>query len=430
MTDIFKEFLAESKGSSDSIVSYRPVKEYRSVITGKQAMEDLEELRFLMDNRYSGKDYWQWKGIDFSVCLANVEKYLASQEKVYISDFCRKIHQEFDVGIVDNHLSFASPFTGRLHFSKQFAMYFADLLLEKRGEKYIVIESKEKGVVSGDQVESKDKLFPTLAPEGKERYLVGERAFQELSEITISVNGEAVSVPVHRCLAGTKTEKNDVCMRHKRIRIQVRGKAEEVDIFRSNCCDFVGELTEDTDLEEMGRKCRNSRVVILNYLSNEGGYNRITRDFIKGLNDYVHCEEYSMKLVSPVTEGKDCKREWVTKSEALPYQREKGTYEGLVIMLVNSDTASSGETAVLYAKSLKNFILMGENTMGCNTFGNVADYQLPHSQIVCRIPNVINLCGNPSDCMEGHGFTPDYWVDSRDVEGKVLNWLFPQAELR
>lgn len=150
MTDIFKEFLAESKGSSDSIVSYRPVKEYRSVITGKQAMEDLEELRFLMDNRYSGKDYWQRKGIDFSACLANVEEYLSFQEKVYISDFCRKIHQEFDVGIVDNHLSFASPFTGRLHFSKQFAMYFADLLLEKRGEKYIVIESKEKGVVSGD----------------------------------------------------------------------------------------------------------------------------------------------------------------------------------------------------------------------------------------------------------------------------------------
>ena len=33
-----------------------------------------------------------------------------------------------------------------------------------------------------------------------------------------------------------------------------------------------------------------------------------------------------------------------------------------------------------------------ENTMGCNTFGNVAAYQLAHFRIVCRIPNVGNLC--------------------------------------
>ena len=78
---------------------------------------------------------------------------------------------------------------------------------------------------------------------------------------------------------------------------------------------------------------------------------------------------------------------------------------------------------MLYARSCKNLLLIGENTMGCNTFGNVASYELPHSRIVCRIPNVINLCLKPDDCLEGYGFTPDYWVDSEDVEGEVLNWL-------
>ena len=61
--------------------------------------------------------------------------------------------------------------------------------------------------------------------------------------------------------------------------------------------------------------------------------------------------------------------------------------------------------------------------MGCNTFGNVAGYELVHSHIVCRIPNTVNLCANPDDCMEGYGFTPDYWVDSDDVEGEVIKWI-------
>ena len=130
-----------------------------------------------------------------------------------------------------------------------------------------------------------------------------------------------------------------------------------------------------------------------------------------------------MKLVSPITEKHDCRREWVQLSESLPYDRQKGTYNGTLIMLVNSDTGSAGETAVLYGKSLRNFILIGENTMGCNTFGNVASYELTNSHIICRIPNVINLCEEPADCMEGEGFTPDYWVDSVDVEGDVLRWI-------
>lgn len=66
-------------------------------------------------------------------------------------------------------------------------------------------------------------------------------------------------------------------------------------------------------------------------------------------------------MISAVTEKRDCAREWVKLSEAMPYQREKGSYQGTVYMLVNSDTASAGETAVLYGRSLRNFVLIGEN---------------------------------------------------------------------
>ena len=86
-----------------------------------------------------------------------------------------------------------------------------------------------------------------------------------------------------------------------------------IPILRSNCCDYVGGLTEQTDFETMGESYRNRDVVVLNYISNEGGYNRITKEFIQGMNGYVNAPEYSMKLLSPVTEGRNCKRKWVIR---------------------------------------------------------------------------------------------------------------------
>lgn len=217
-----------------------------------------------------------------------------------------------------------------------------------------------------------------------------------------------------------KHERFDVCMQLK--------TQDSVSIYRSNCCDYVNGLNERTDFIAIGEKHRNDKVLVLDYLSNQGGYNRITRESIKGLNDYVHCEEHCAKLLSPVTENKDCYREWVIE-KSQPYNTESGKFNGTLIMLINSDTASSGETAVLYARSLKHFILIGENSMGCNTFVNVASYSLKNSKIIARIPNFINLCGNSDDCAEGRGFTPDYWVDSADVQNEVLSWIKENFDL-
>lgn len=51
--DILKDFLTEPKEAG-----YRPVSLYQSEITRAEALSDLEELQYLMDNRYCGKDYY------------------------------------------------------------------------------------------------------------------------------------------------------------------------------------------------------------------------------------------------------------------------------------------------------------------------------------------------------------------------------------
>lgn len=410
MKDVFEPYLSPARQ-----IQYFPVARATGTITREQAVEDLFVLRYLMENRYCGWDYYQKRGLSWDSSFQRLQDFLESEGEIYISDFCRAIHKAFDAGIVDNHLSFCSPLTGRLSYGKQFTAYFADFQVEQTENGYRVTESACPGVAIGDRIEAPDYLFPTLSPNERKRYLVGVRSFTPVTELLLTVNDTPVRVPLHRCKAIHKTEDRDVCLRHT--------AKDGIDILRANCCDYVGGLTEETDLIAIGRQFRDKDHLILNYLSNEGGYNRITRELIRGLNGYVHASEHSIKLISPVTEEQDCDRQWIQLSEAEPYDYSKAAYDGTLILLVNSETASSGESAVLYARSCKNLLLIGENTMGCNTFGNVASYELPHSRIVCRIPNVINLCPDPNDCLEGRGFAPDYWVDSEDVEGEVLKWL-------
>jgi len=415
--EIFKAYISEPCFRENISIN-------RSIetISKKYAESDLTVLRYLMENRYCGWEYYENKGIEWNKCFENIHNYISQEREIPISEFCRVIHKAFNIGIVDNHLSFCSPLTGRLSFSKQFTAYFADFKVERIDNTYYAVESNCENVADGDIIDAGDNLYPTLSSTSNNKYLVGIRSFIPMSEMMVIINGKSTAVSLHRCRANHRTEFRDVCLKHS--------VKNGTDILRSNCCDYVGGLSEKTDYEGMGKQFRDKDLLILNYLSNEGGYNRITREFIKGLNDYSHCSEYSITLISPVTEGRSCERKWVTISEAEPYDYSKATFDGKLIMLVNSDTASSGESAVLYARSCRNMILIGENTMGCNTFGNVAGYELPNSHIICRIPNTVNLCEDPEECVEGYGFTPDYWVDSDDVEGEVLRWLIDNSDFK
>lgn len=406
--NIFDEYISAAKASE-----YREVKKYSGMITHEQALLDIKNLCYIMNNRYSGKDYWERKGINFDSCYNEISKGIGEDNEIYIGDLCRIIHRTFDIGIVDNHLSFASPSTGKLGFSKKYSAYFTNIIAEKRGGEYIVYKSNEAGIKTGDIINSKENLYPTLSPIGRSFYLVGRSSWTSLNFINIKVNEKEVTVSVHRCGAVKKIEEDYICLQHTNL--------QGIDVIRSNCCESNEAYVEENVID-FGNKFSKTKALIWDNLSNCGGYSRYPKNFIKGLNGYVNSEEYCAKLISPITENKACKREWIL-NDAKPYDYEKAKYEGVLYFLINSDTASSGETSVLFAKSVKKLVLIGENSFGCNTFGNVAAYALPNSGIVLRIPNMINLCKNPEDCIEGIGFTPDFWVDNDEVQAETIKWL-------
>ena len=102
-----------------------------------------------------------------------------------------------------------------------------------------------------------------------------------------------------------------------------------------------------------------------------------------------------------------------------PVDYTQSKYNGTLYTLMNTRTGSSAENAVGYAKSVKNHLLIGENSGGVGLFGEVQGYILRHSLIRLGIPCKIFLNG----VAEGEGYSPDYWVDSADLVNTVAKWI-------
>ena len=85
-----------------------------------------------------------------------------------------------------------------------------------------------------------------------------------------------------------------------------------------------------------------------------------------------------------------------------------------LIIVMNDRVASSGEGFVMRASQAENVVLVGENTMGCLTFGNAGTYQLPHSRLMVHLPINFGLYLD-MEFREEKGLTPDLWVPAADA---------------
>lgn len=92
-------------------------------------------------------------------------------------------------------------------------------------------------------------------------------------------------------------------------------------------------------------------------------------------------------------------------------------YAGTLFVLVDKGVASSGETFTHLAGQVPGAILLGENTAGCVSYGNVQERPaLPHSGIVVRFGVTKFILDWVRPTREGIGFFPDYWLDTADPE--------------
>jgi hypothetical protein len=83
-------------------------------------------------------------------------------------------------------------------------------------------------------------------------------------------------------------------------------------------------------------------------------------------------------------------------------------------VITNGLVASAGEGLVLRISQVENVVVVGENTMGALTFGNLSAHQLPHSRLMIWMPINFGLFLD-QEFREGVGLAPDLWVPAADA---------------
>jgi C-terminal processing protease CtpA/Prc len=98
-------------------------------------------------------------------------------------------------------------------------------------------------------------------------------------------------------------------------------------------------------------------------------------------------------------------------------------YGGRLVVLVDSGTASSGESFTALASQIPGATVVGENTAGAITYGNVdQSVELPHSKLWVRGGRT-KFVPAGREVREALGAFPDFWLDTAAPELAITEYL-------
>ncbi|MFO7948983.1 MAG: S41 family peptidase [Candidatus Fermentibacteraceae bacterium] len=422
-------------------------------IAAAEAREDAEMLGYILDNGYSGYHFWMGRGVDFDAVVDSIKALAKDGGMVSVEEMGRIIAEGLS-GIQDGHLRMTAR--GRHTFLQRWCPYFADVIVEPAEEAgfdgrpvYVVVQSLARGVEPGMVYAGPEEgLFRILSREGVQQYQLGvfsrEYTTQAPFSFLAAPGSEATAalmLPLHECRLTEAGRTGD--------EVYSTREMEGVPVVRVSSFGHRA----DSVLQEFvakGEELAAEEMFVVDVTGNGGGSSNYPRDFVANLNGGVaQWRLHYAELCSPATIGAAANmpvsesmpqhladyveqmkgtlerlrdrpvRNWLNVTQEIP-PRRMGDYEGRAVFLIDRGVASSGEALVDYTRSVPGAVLVGENTGGVGTFGEVRHYWLPNSHIKLHLPCKLFLIPGFE---EGVGYTPDYWLDSSDPVGEVVEWL-------
>jgi len=413
-----------------------------ATVTRSQALEDTNMFEYLLKTSYAGLEYWENRGVDSGSFFSNLRDAIRRRNTLRTQDFEGELSSILK-RIHDGHIALIG--LGYNHAYRHKAVYYCDILVEESdGGVLRVKDSETDGVRSGDLFTERDRekyLFPTLSPTNKRHYLIGLLSFDVVRSKKLSFNDEAVEIPFHksRLMYARPSDPQPFYI----------DRVSSVPIVRVTS--FADNLYPDMErFMDSGNNLRNERIIVVNLLYNGGGSSVFPQTFIRNLNGTAQWEIHWARLTSPaitayfarydlnarqnispsyrnliVTNAKEHKQYRLTPRRSWdfgssPSHKHVGTYDGTMVFLVNRRVLSAGEGMIGASRSVKNRILIGENTGGVAQFSDTLEYYLPNSHFIAKIPRQLLMIPDLEECV---GYLPDYWLDTTDPVAEVLNWL-------
>lgn len=183
----------------------------------------------------------------------------------------------------------------------------------------------------------------------------------------------------------------------------------------------------DTVLPEYaasGSKAKNCKLVIYDLRSNGGGDDRYARTWTKNFTGTKAVEPKVASANRGSKLGSAAGFNWISADEFDGgFDQGKWLANDIpVIVLMDSRCGSSGESALTFAKTMDNVIVIGSNSAGYQLCGNVYDYSLPRTGITACFGVSLSFYGS-MDNVDYKGYEPDLWCNPKTALQSVLNMV-------
>jgi hypothetical protein len=402
-------------------------------VSAQEAAEDVERLFYLLSHGYAGYAYFNQNG-EFEQARERILQELSTQSSWSGDDFTRLLYENLSF-IVDRHMKIEEyQFAGHADF-----WYDTDLeLMLGDGGYRFVSDGTTYSVVSINGGDPEPFLRPSLNQNGEPIYRLSLLSTEDPEPMLLTAASEAGE---------------------RRFEIELRRSDfayYSEDIFREDVIGGIpvvrargfGDYHADelSQFAETGSRLRDEPVVIVDIRGNGGGNEHWPISWIRGLTGrraesvliYSQLEsktsimgranmfnyyDHELDMPNYGTQGE----QHTHIAESIESGSRQPGWTGpiyphvplipndtTIIVVINEYVASAGEGMVMRISQAENVVVVGENSMGALTFGNVSLHQLPHSRLKVWLPINFNLFLD-LESREAVGLAPDLWVPAADA---------------
>jgi hypothetical protein len=420
-------------------------------LSAEQAVQDLLALHDHLRLNYVAYDDTTWdlagRGSSWEEYNAGFVRRINARERWALPEFLELVSDYFHV-FQDCHPSIRAvlpsedgPRTEWVHPNRGVVPFFADVTVcERQGRMVFVDPPDEHSRLEGASAvdvpvigsplaarAGQAYLFPTLArepraatPHVSNEHLLGVLAKEvdALRSVTIAVRADPndepagdheVSLPLHRGRVAFHRREGDPLWALSEDPLPV------VAVRR-----MWGDEVED--MPKSAAEVRECPAVVLDLRANQGGSDHYGWEWCRHFTDQNLRAFSGFANVHP---GEvDPLLRWDSRLLAAldnPYASVP-SYSGRLFVLTDTGAGSSGETFTSLAGQIEGAIVVGENTAGCCTYGNMDQhFDLPHSQFHVSFTRSKSVSGHRGS-REGFGFFPDYWLDTDDPVAAIVEF--------
>jgi hypothetical protein len=407
---------------------------HRGEISSQQAAQDVERLFSLLSHGYSGYAFFEQNG-EFDQAKKSILGELPSQSSWSAEALADLLHHHLSF-IVDRHMKIGD------HAFAEHSDFWYDTQMELTPSSdgfQFVVDNTTFTLRSINEADPAPFLFPSLNRQGEPIYRLGMLSTTEPALLNLVAASDAGERPYE-----IKLQRSDF-------------DHHSDDVFRE---DLLGGIPvvrvrsfSDYYANDLGRfietasSHRGDPVIIVDIRGNGGGNEYWPSSWIQRLtgkrpesvfvsselesrtsiigraNAFAYWDSRAsgpprfeadanrhMQIAAALESGERLPRWSAPHYPQLPLIANDTT----VIVVTNDLVASAGEGLVMRMSQAENVVVVGENTMGALTFGNLSAHQLPHSGLMVWLPINFGIFLD-QEFREGVGLEPDLWVPAADA---------------